>query len=86
MRRSNEIRNTIITSSSTGKSATLGSLAAFQDEVGQTEVVRENLQRRIAVTGRFEGMSLGEGMAMVQKIVAGMDLPPIDSRRVRRHV
>ena len=72
----NEIRNTIITSSSTGKSATLGSLAMFQDEVGQTEVVRENLQRRIAVTGRFEGMSLGEGMAMVQKIVAGMEIPP----------
>ncbi len=72
----NEIRNTIITSSSSGKSATLGSLANFQDEVGQTEVVRENLQRRIAVTGRFEGMSLGEGMAMVQKIVAGMEIPP----------
>ncbi len=70
------VRNTIITSSSTGKSATLGSLATFQDEVGQTEVVREDLQRRIAVTGRFEGMSLGEGMAMVQKIVAGMQIPP----------
>jgi len=38
--------------------------------------VRENLQRRVAVTGRFEGMSLGEGMALVQKTVAAMDLPP----------
>src|SRR5262249_16353314 len=37
------IRNTVITSS-TGKTATLGSLADFQSEVGQTEIVRENLQ------------------------------------------
>jgi len=71
-----QIRNTLITSSSTGKTATLGSLAVFTDEAGQTEVVRENLQRRVAVTGRFEGMSLGEGMAKVQQAVAEMNLPP----------
>ncbi len=71
-----QIRNTLITSSSTGKTATLGSLAAFSEEAGQTEVVRENLQRRVAVTGRFEGMSLGEGMAKVQQAVAEMNLPP----------
>jgi len=71
-----QIRNTLITSSATGKTATLGSLAAFSDEAGQTEIVRENLQRRVAVTGRFEGMSLGEGMAKVQQAVAGMNLPP----------
>ena len=41
-----EIRNTVITSSSTGKTATLGSLATFKDEAGQTEIIRENLQRR----------------------------------------
>ena len=41
-----QIRNTMITSSSTGKTATLGSLAEFQDEAGQTEILRENLQRR----------------------------------------
>ncbi|HEY7336695.1 MAG TPA: efflux RND transporter permease subunit [Bryobacteraceae bacterium] len=70
-----QIRNTIITSSSTGKSATLGSLAQFSTEPGQTEIIRENLQRRIAVTGRFEGMSLGEGMALVQKAVADMHVP-----------
>ncbi|HEY1757259.1 MAG TPA: efflux RND transporter permease subunit [Bryobacteraceae bacterium] len=71
-----EIRNTVITSSSTGKTATLGSLAAFKDEAGQTEVMREDLQRRVAVTGRFEGMSLGTGMAAVQQAVAEMNLPP----------
>ncbi len=71
-----EIKNTIITSSATGKTATLGSLAKFDDEAGQTEILRENLQRRIAVTGRFEGMSLGTGMDLVKQTVAGMDVPP----------
>ncbi len=71
-----QIRNTVITSASTGKSATLGSLAAFENEAGQTEIIRENLQRRIAVTGRFEGMSLGEGIAKVRDVVNGLHLPP----------
>ncbi len=71
-----QIRDTVITSSSSGKTATLGSLANFTDEAGQTEIIRENLQRRVAVTGRFEGMSLGTGIAAVQQVVTGMDLPP----------
>ncbi|MBV8844295.1 MAG: efflux RND transporter permease subunit [Bryobacterales bacterium] len=70
-----QIKNTVITSNTTGKTVTLGSVANFQTEPGQTEIVREDLQRRIAVTGRFEGMSLGAGMAQVQKVVAGMHLP-----------
>jgi CzcA family heavy metal efflux pump len=70
-----QIKNTIITSS-TGKSVTLGSVAQFQTEPGQTEIIRENLQRRIAVTGRFEGMSLGEGISQVQKAVAELRIPP----------
>jgi len=70
-----QIKNTVITSSATGKSATLGALAGFQTEPGQTEIIRENLQRRIAVTGRFEGMSLGEGIDAVQQVVADMHVP-----------
>ncbi len=70
-----QIRNTMITSSSTGKTASLGSLAEFQDEAGQTEILRENLQREVAVTGRFEGVSLGTGMQMVQQAVADMHVP-----------
>jgi CzcA family heavy metal efflux pump len=69
-----QIRNTLLTSS-TGKTASLGSLAEFQDQAGQTEIRRENLQRMIAVTGRFEGVSLGEGMQTVQKAVADLHLP-----------
>ena len=71
-----QIRNTMITSSSTGKTATLGTLADFQTEVGQTEIRRENLQRNVAVTGRFEGVSLGKGMEIVQQAVTDMQLPP----------
>jgi CzcA family heavy metal efflux pump len=70
-----QIRNTLITSSSTGKTASLGSLAVFQDEAGQTEILRENLQRDIAVTGRFEGVSLGAGMQTVQRAVAELHIP-----------
>jgi CzcA family heavy metal efflux pump len=69
-----QIKNTLVTSS-TGKTASLGSLADFQDEAGQTEIRRENLQRMVAVTGRFEGVSLGKGMETVQKAVADMHLP-----------
>jgi len=71
----NQIRDTLITSSSTGKTATLGSLASFHDEAGQTEIIREDLQRRVAVTGRFEGISLGEGIRLVQQAVADLHLP-----------
>ena len=70
------LKNTLITSSSTGKAATLGALANFQTEVGQTEIRRDNLQRYIAVTGRFEGISLGKGIEMVKEEVKALDLPP----------
>lgn len=69
------IRNTIIVSS-TGKTATLGSVADFSDEAGQTEIWRENLLRYVAVTGRFDGTSLGQGMQMVQKAVKELNVPP----------
>jgi multidrug efflux pump subunit AcrB len=71
-----DVQNTVITSNSTGKTATLGSLASFHNETGQTEIIDENLQRRVAVTGRFEGVSLGKGMETVQQVVKSMNLPP----------
>jgi CzcA family heavy metal efflux pump len=70
-----QIRNTLIVSAS-GKTATLGSVAEFSDEAGQTEILRENLQRRIAVTGRFDNISLGKGMELVQKAVSEIGIPP----------
>jgi CzcA family heavy metal efflux pump len=66
--------NTLV-ASSTGRTATLGSLATPVTDPGQTEIRRENLQRLLEVTGRFEGVDLGTGMAGVQKAVAALHLP-----------
>jgi multidrug efflux pump subunit AcrB len=70
-----EIRNTILVSGA-GRTATLGTLASMVEVPGQNEIRRENLQRDLQVTARFEGMSLGEGMAKVQQTIADMKLPP----------
>src|SRR5262249_45463101 len=53
--------STLLTSSS-GKTATLGSLAQIRELPGQTEIIRENLQRVVEVTARLEGESLGSGV------------------------
>ncbi len=66
--------NTLLASSS-GHTATLGSLATVTHDPGQTEIRRENLQRLVQVTGRFEGVGLGSGMKSVMKTVAGLQLP-----------
>jgi CzcA family heavy metal efflux pump len=69
------IRNTLLVSG-TGKTATLGTLANMVEIPGQNEIRRENLQRDVQVTARFEGMSLSEGMAKVQQAIADLKLPP----------
>jgi CzcA family heavy metal efflux pump len=66
--------NTLLTSA-TGKTATLGSLATVTADPGQTEIRRENLQRLVQVTARFEGIGLGSGMDAVKKAVADLRLP-----------
>jgi CzcA family heavy metal efflux pump len=67
--------NTTITSS-TGQTATLGSLGSITELPGQNEILRENLQRVVAVTARLEGVDMGTGVAAVQKVVADLKLPP----------
>jgi multidrug efflux pump subunit AcrB len=66
--------NTML-NSSTGQTATLGSLATLAELQGQTEIRRENLQRDVAVTARLEGVDLGSGMTAVRKAVTGLKLP-----------
>ena len=68
------IENTVFNSSS-GHTATLGSLATVQQLPPQNEIRRENLQRLVVVTGRLEGSDLGTGMAKVQQTVEGLHLP-----------
>ena len=63
------MRNTLIVSG-TGKTATIGSLTTLTEIPGQTEIIRENLQRCVNVTARFEGINLGDGIKKVQQAVA----------------
>jgi multidrug efflux pump subunit AcrB len=67
--------NTMLVNSNGGTS-TLGSIASITELPGQTEVIRENLQRDVQVTARLEGVDLGTGVAAVQKTVADLKLPP----------
>jgi CzcA family heavy metal efflux pump len=69
------IRRTLLISG-TGKTATLGSLASMVEDPGQNEVRRENLQRDVQVTARFEGLDLGTGMQKIQQAIADLKLPP----------
>jgi CzcA family heavy metal efflux pump len=68
------MRDTVL-SSSTGRTATLGALAALTEMPGQNEIRRENLQRDASVTARLEGIDLGGAMAAVQKAVNQIHLP-----------
>ncbi|HEY8054388.1 MAG TPA: efflux RND transporter permease subunit [Terriglobales bacterium] len=68
------LRNTVLVSAS-GHTATLGELAEVATLPSQTEILRENLQRRVEVSARLEGVDLGTGIAGVQHAVAQLHLP-----------
>ncbi|MFZ0394500.1 MAG: efflux RND transporter permease subunit [Terracidiphilus sp.] len=69
------IRTTVFLSAS-GHTATLGSMADIEQLPPQNEILRENLQRMITVTGDLEGSNLGGTMAKVRQVVADLRLPP----------
>jgi CzcA family heavy metal efflux pump len=68
------IENTVF-NSSTGHTATLGSLADIKELPPQNEIRRENLQQVILVSGRLEGSNLGDAMVKVKRAVAKLNLP-----------
>jgi multidrug efflux pump subunit AcrB len=67
--------NTLLVSPS-GGTATLGSIATVTENPGQTEILRENLQRDVEVTARLDGLDLGSGLAAVRKAVKDLKIPP----------
>ncbi len=69
------VSNTLLVNSN-GGSATLGSMATITEQPGQTEILRENLQRDVEVTARLEGIDLGTGMAAVQQKIKELSIPP----------
>lgn len=69
------IQNTVF-NSSTGKLATLGSLATVTPLPPQNEINRENLQRMVVVTAQLQGSDLGSAIGKVQSTLAAMHIPP----------
>jgi CzcA family heavy metal efflux pump len=69
------IQNTLLISG-TGRTGTIGTLAGMKEIPGQTEIRRDNLQRNVQVTARFEDLNLGDGMAKVQQAINELQLPP----------
>jgi CzcA family heavy metal efflux pump len=68
------IENTVFNSSS-GRTASLGSMADITSLPPQNEIRRENLQRFVVVTGRLEGTDLGTAVQRVRQRVQSMHLP-----------
>jgi CzcA family heavy metal efflux pump len=68
------IQNTVFNSSS-GHTASLGSLAQVTELPPQNEILRENLQRLITVSGRLDGSDLGSAMQQVRRAVASLHIP-----------
>jgi CzcA family heavy metal efflux pump len=68
------IQNTVF-NSSTGHTATLGSMAKVEALPPQNEILRENLQRLVTVSGRLEGSNLGGAMVQVKQAVASLHIP-----------
>jgi len=68
------IQNTVF-NSSTGHTATLGSMAQVAQLPPQNEIRRENLDQVVLVSGRLEGSNLGGAMASVKAAVGRMNLP-----------
>ncbi len=68
------IQNTVF-NSSTGRTASLGSLAEMTQLPPQNEIRRENLQQVVLVSGRIDGSDLGGAMTKVKQAVAQLQLP-----------
>jgi CzcA family heavy metal efflux pump len=68
------IENTVFNSSS-GHTASLGSLADIQQLPPQNEIRKENLQQLLVVTAQLEGSDLGTAMDKVRQTVAGLHIP-----------
>lgn len=75
-RQSLETMRDTVFNSSTGHTATLGSMTTITQLPPQNEIRRENLQRLVVVTGRLEGTDLGTAVKQVQARVKAMHLPP----------
>jgi multidrug efflux pump subunit AcrB len=76
-RSSPQAMNNTVFVSSTGTTATLGSLATIQNLPGQTEILQDNIQRVVRVSARLDSStSIGQAIPRVKEAVASLHLPP----------
>ena len=68
------MRETVFNSSS-GHTASLGSMTTITQLPPQNEILRENLQQLVTVTARLEGTDLGTAVKRVQARVEALHLP-----------
>jgi CzcA family heavy metal efflux pump len=68
------MENTVFNSSS-GHTASLGSMTTVTQLPPQNEILRENLQRLVVVTARLEGTDLGTAVRRVRERIEAMHLP-----------
>jgi len=66
--------NTLLNSSS-GHTATLGTLSVITELPGQMEIRREDLQRDVTITAELEGRDLGGTMSDIKKAIADVHMP-----------
>ncbi len=63
--------------SSSGSLFRLDQVATIEYDEGQTEIARDGLRQTVIVTGRFEGVDLGTGIAAIKaKLAKDLKLPP----------
>lgn len=75
-RASPQAMNDTVLVSSTGTTASLGSLGTIQNLPGQTEILEENLQRLVEVTARLDSStSLGQAIPNVKSAVNSLNIP-----------
>ncbi len=56
----------------------LSRVASLQTVTGQPEIMRDNLKRMVAVTGRISGRDMGSTIRQITKVLNGSDLLPKD--------
>ncbi|MEB0113093.1 efflux RND transporter permease subunit [Variovorax sp. RTB1] len=60
-----------------GHMVPLGRIAAFETQIGQAQIARENLKAMVAVTGRIEGRDLGSAVADVKTAMLEANILPV---------
>lgn len=59
-----------------GELVRLANLATLEEQRGPAQIDHYNRQRKVTVVANLDGMPLGDGVARIRALVAGLDMPP----------